>query len=221
MPLDGTAAGFTKSILAEVARNDAAVVAAVPDWIVLFEDTANREIRSRYAIKTTTLTANTSSPTPQVIPLPSDYNETFVSYNQALNPPPSGYPAGPFLYPFEIKTPVQSVNDPNFYLLGMPFSYTIIGTNVVLGKTPDANYSFGFNYYAQVAGLASNPSGNWLLFYYPSLYLYGTLVHSAPFLGEDQRLQTWGALYQAALKSQQKTERDSRFSGNILRVIGL
>ena len=38
----------------------------------------------------------------------------------------------------------------------------------------------------------------WLLLDAPDVYLYGTLIQSAPYLQDDARTQTWAALYAAA-----------------------
>jgi hypothetical protein len=208
---------FVKAVANWISReglNDP-VAAHIPDWITLFENRANTEIRSRYAIVNTTLVANPSSPTPQLIALPTDYNGAVVAWNAAQNPAPSVYPAGSFLYPLAIKSPIQQVNDSNFYLNGMPWNYSIVGNNVVLGKVPDAAYVFGFSYYAELVSLAdpNNPAGtNWLLQRYPAIYLYGTLSASAPYLGEDDR-QSWETRYQGALRVSMLNEQFERFSG--------
>jgi hypothetical protein len=196
------------------------IAAHIPDWVTLFENRANNELRSRYAIVNTSIVANPTSPTPQLIPLPSDYNGLVVAWNAAQNPSPSLYPAGSYLYPFAIKTPIQQVNDSNFYGLGMPWNYSIVGNNVVLGKTPDAAYVFGFSYYADLVSLAdpANTSGtNWLLQHYPAIYLYGSLSASAPYLGEDNR-ETWEFRYKEGVRIAMLNERLEQYGGQAIAV---
>jgi len=49
--------------------------------------------------------------------------------------------------------------------------------------------------------LSDSNTYNWLLQDAPDVYLYGTLMHTAPFLGEDARIPVWANLYQSALDS--------------------
>ena len=60
---------------------------------------------------------------------------------------------------------------------------------------------------------------NWLLQDEPDLYLYGTLMQSAPYLLDDARTQTWGALYTNALNSLQVASDDTRYGGSGRRII--
>jgi len=194
----------------------------IPDVITLFEDRANNEIRSDYAIIDTVLTANPSSATPQIIPLPTDYLETAVTWNNALNPPPSAYPPGPFLYAFELKSPVQQVRVSAFYTTGLPFSYAVVGRRIILGKVPDAAYAFPFSYYRKLDPLATGGTAqtgtNWMLQNFPSLYLFGSLALSAPLFGEDARIPTWEGIYQSYKARFTKADRDARFSGQPMAV---
>lgn len=58
-------------------------------------------------------------------------------------------------------------------------------------------------YYAQVPRLGLDTGNgvvqtNWISDLYPDVYLYGSAIHSAPFLADDPRIQTWGQLYNNA-----------------------
>jgi hypothetical protein len=53
-------------------------------------------------------------------------------------------------------------------------------------------------YRQNVPALASN-STNWLLLAAPDIYLYGALLEAAPYLQNDDRIQTWGAGLATAL----------------------
>ena len=56
-------------------------------------------------------------------------------------------------------------------------------------------------YYGKIPSLSASNATNQILENFPDVYLYGSLVHSAPFLGDDQRLQVWGSLYQSSLNA--------------------
>lgn len=82
---------------------------------------------------------------------------------------------------------------------GAPRWYTIVGKELQLYPVADQDYTGELTYIARAPALsAANPS-NWILTDYPDTYLYGALVQSAPYLKDDARTATWGALFTAAL----------------------
>lgn len=77
---------------------------------------------------------------------------------------------------------------------GKPRFYVINDGTIEVYPTPDQDYTLEMTYIASLPDLETN-STNWLLTYHPDCYLYGALLHSAPYLQEDPRAQTWAALY--------------------------
>lgn len=136
--------------------------------------------------------------------------------NRAIAPVNSRYSALPsdFVEPIRMelstdKTPVQlmshyemqSAREATRDTAGKPLNYNITQGEVELFPTPDATYNLEMYYYGKIPALtAANPT-NAILTNFPDVYLYGSLMHSAPFLGDDQRLQTWGSLYQNTLNA--------------------
>lgn len=55
-------------------------------------------------------------------------------------------------------------------------------------------------YVQKVPALSDANTSNWLLADSPDVYLYGALIHTAPYLVEDNRLQIWAQLYSAAVQ---------------------
>ncbi len=84
--------------------------------------------------------------------------------------------------------------------------------------TPDGSYSAILMYYAKVPTLSDSNETNWLLTHYPDIYLYGALLHSAPYLREDERAQTWAALHAAAVVRVNNASSKSTTSGSGLRL---
>jgi len=82
---------------------------------------------------------------------------------------------------------------------GKPRYYAITDGSIEAFPTPDANYTLEMVYYGRIPALTTSNTSNWVLQYHADAYLYGSLIHSAPFLGEDARMQTWAALYQSAI----------------------
>ena len=84
--------------------------------------------------------------------------------------------------------------------------------------TPDGAYSSILMYYAKVPTLSDSNETNWLLTHHPDIYLYGALLHSAPYLKEDERAQTWAALYTSAVERVNNASSKSTTSGSGLRL---
>ena len=79
--------------------------------------------------------------------------------------------------------------------VGKPGFYTMIGTEIQCYPAPDATYVAELVYYSEIPALSDSNTNNWLLALAPDIYLYSTLLQSAPYLQDDARLATWGALY--------------------------
>lgn len=83
--------------------------------------------------------------------------------------------------------------------VGKPAFYALTQGEIELYPTPDTAYDLEMYYYAKVPELSASQTTNPILDYFPDAYLYGALIHSAPFLGEDARMATWAALFQSAI----------------------
>jgi len=101
--------------------------------------------------------------------------------------------------------------------LGRPQFYAINDQGIEVFPTPDGDYTLELVYYETLTPLASADT-NWLLTYYPDAYLYGACLHSAPFLQEDARMQTWGALYEAAISAINQDAERAKTGGSGRRI---
>ena len=82
---------------------------------------------------------------------------------------------------------------------GKPAFYALTQGEIELYPTPDTPYDLEMYYYAKLPALSDSQTTNVILDNFPDAYLYGALIHSAPFLGEDARMGTWAALFQSAI----------------------
>jgi hypothetical protein len=82
---------------------------------------------------------------------------------------------------------------------GAPRWYAVVGGELQLFPAADQDYTGELTYIARVPALSGVNPVNWILQDYPDAYLYGALVQSAPYLKDDARAATWGALFTAAL----------------------
>jgi hypothetical protein len=94
-----------------------------------------------------------------------------------------------------------------------PKYYRLTSDQIELYPAPDSSYEVAMQYYARVPALSDAETFNWILTDYPDIYLYGALVHAAPYLADDQRVSVWAALYQSAVDALNQDNTKSRVSG--------
>jgi len=66
--------------------------------------------------------------------------------------------------------------------------------------------------------LADDNTSNWLLETAPDIYLYGALLHSAPYLAEDTRVAVWAQMYSAAVQNLNNQSERVKNSGTGIRL---
>lgn len=71
----------------------------------------------------------------------------------------------------------------------------------LITPTPAAAQTLEVLYYEQPALLGDDNQQNWLTEYAPDLLLYAALLEAAPFLKNDERIQTWQAMYDRAAQA--------------------
>ena len=122
--------------------------------------------------------------------------------------------------PIDLVTPVfmQKQRQSNSDTSGRPLYYSIIAGQIEVWPTPDSAYTGELYYYARTTPLDDSNTTNWILDYFPDAYLYGALVHSAPYLVEDQRTQVWASLYQNAIDGINANNEKAKFGGSGLRM---
>jgi hypothetical protein len=177
----------------------------VPTFISLAEARINRELRHFNMVKRSTAAADTRYSTP-----PGDWLET-VRLHITDNPPSD----------LELisQNDMAQMREQRGNTQGRPRFYAITAGEIEFFPTPDDSYTSELVYYADVPALSDSNTSNWLLSKYPDIYLYGALVHTAPYLDEDQRTQTWAALYQSALDTANAESEKARHSGSGLRML--
>lgn len=165
------------------------LTAYLGDFITLAESRLNRELRVREMVEINTSTTTVAGT--QSYDLPTGYLEAMTVI----------YQSDPF------KT-LKFMANSDFYnkynssqSSGSPTYFTIVGTKILLGKQPDSAQTLQINHYKKITALSDSVATNDILTNYPELYLYGALAESAPFLMQDERINTWGVLYKEAIKN--------------------
>ena len=108
------------------------------------------------------------------------------------------------------RTAIDNTTDAPVY-----FSHN--GTDIELFPTPSTSYTGEITYYAKVTALSADADTNWLLTNNPDVYLYGALVHTAPYLKDDARIALWAGLLAQAMSEIEDETAAARF-GSPLRM---
>ena len=190
------------SIASWLNRDD--LTSVIPDFISLAEAGINRDLRHYKMIERADATLDS-----RYVQMPADWMET-VRFSITSGD----------TYRLELvsRDDMLEYRQKTADTSGRPRFYANIGDTIEVFPTPDADYTMQLQYYAKTPALSDSNASNWLLLDAPDVYLYGTLIQSAPYLQDDARTQTWAALYAAALQSLQKASDDPRFAGSGLRM---
>lgn len=101
---------------------------------------------------------------------------------------------------------------------GKPTHYALTAGSLELFPTPDATYAASLEYYGRITALSASNTVNWLLTEAPDTYLYGALLHSAPYLKDDQRAVVWEGLFKTSLDSLMASSGDAKWGGVGLKI---
>ncbi len=173
---------------------------AIDTMIDLCEARIYRELRLRFMESSLSVTISSG-----VAAVPSDYIElksAHINTNpiQHLQPKSQNW--------IETVYPERSSS-------GVPHYIARQGDNFIFGPYPDSDYTLAGTYYAKPTALSTSNETNWLTSNAPDLLLYGALVHSAPYIGHDERAPLWEAGYQDALARVMNTEREENYPRHI------
>lgn len=164
--------------------NRSDLTAVIPNFIALAEAKMNRQLRHRSMVTRATATLDTP-----YFAVPNDWKET-IRFQLNTNP----------VTPLVYVTPEQLLEDSQVYSTGgQPMFFTTTGNQFEVLPAPDGSYEAELLYYAKLPSLSDSNTTNWLLTDSPDLYLYGTLMQSAPYLKEDERVGIWSTLYAGLL----------------------
>lgn len=101
---------------------------------------------------------------------------------------------------------------------GKPKYFSVVGGQFEFLPTPDAEYSLEMTYYANIDALSADTDTNWLLTDYPDLYLYTSLMHSAPYLKDDERVMLWANLAKKAKEELVESDTSASYAGSTPRI---
>jgi hypothetical protein len=179
------------------------LTAVIPDFIALAEGDMNRQIRHWRMEERATAA------------LDERYTELPPGFIEAVR-----FHLDVDERPIELTTPLSlqqrrlAASD----TAGRPQFYSIVAGQIEVLPTPDVSYSGELYYYKKIDPLSSELASNWALQYYPDVYLYGALVHSAPYLSDDGRTTVWASLYKNAIDGINANNEKAKYGGSGLRM---
>jgi len=178
--------------------------AKAPTFISLAESNLSRDIRHWRQEKRSTAEIDT-----QYSAIPADFLEAVRFYITSGD-----------TRPLELISQAEMLDRKyhNLNTSGQPAYYAITAGEIEVYPVPDGTYTAELYYMANLPALSDSNTSNWLLQYYPDAYLYGSLIHSAPYLKDDSRLQIWAALYQSAIDGINAESEKSKFGGSGRRM---
>ena len=177
-------------------RDDMSTV--VDTFIDLAEARIQREIRHYKMEETATLSASS-----RYTALPADFLQPIrIDVDGTKNP------LEPASREF-IQTRRYYTDDAS----GSPRFYAITDSQLELYPSPGEATDINVLYYEKIPALSDSQTTNWLLTDAPDVYLYGSLVHTAPYLADDQRAQMWAAMYQSAVDELMLASQRTKWGG--------
>ena len=169
----------------------------IPTFIELAEAAMSHKLRVMQQLTRTTLTLDA-----EYVDLPSDWVET-VSIHTDASSGSRRLDLVPLHYMDE--RPTSDSDDACWY------AHTGNGGAEQIRVWPvQTDAEATLTYYAALPTLSDAEPTNWALTAIPGAYLYGALLQTAPFLVEEARLNTWGALYEAAVSELVQADRKRR-----------
>jgi hypothetical protein len=201
MPIT-TYAELQSSITDTLNRDDLDTVA--PDFIKLAEADMQRRLRHWRMEKRSTAEIDT-----QYSAIPADFLEVIRFYITSND-----------TRPLELISQAELLDRKyrNLNTSGKPAYYAITAGEIEVYPVPDGTYTAELYYYSTIPALSDSNTSNWLLENHADAYLYSSLVHSAPYLRDDARIQMWAALSQSAIDAINQESESSKFGGSGRRM---
>jgi len=177
----------------------------IPTFIDFAEAEFNRNLRVRQMVKRAEAVIDA-----RFSAVPADFIEAKDLVVVDVNP----------VQPLSFVTQQEMAQQRNFEYTtaGVPINFTVVGDQFEFVPTPDTEYSLEMAYFAKIDALEDDADTNWLLTDYPDLYLYTALMHSAPYLKDDERTTVWAQLATKAREELLAREASASFNGSTPKI---
>lgn len=175
----------------------------IPEFIALGEGTLRRDRRVHRLQNNDSFTVSA-----EVVALPSDFARPEALYHN-----------GPTYFgPIEIVSADklgQLRADQPETTTGVPQFAAVVGGNLRFAPPPNATFTLRFVYWGFTARLSDASPTNSLLTDFPDIYLYASLVESAPFLKDDARIAVWQSQLEKRLNELEMFRESQQYGGTL------
>ncbi len=192
--------GLLASIADTLNRTDLTTV--IPDFVTLAEAQLNRRLRTRRMVG-----RSTASLTGQYIALPDDFGGPRSMILSGTSPKA--------LLTYVEPSVALKLQQDTYLSSGQPQVYSVVGEEFEFLPTPDGTYALELTYWKRIDALSVSNTSNWVLEDHPDAYLYGSLLQSAPYLMEDERLTSWGVLFSSILDDINREDSAQDYGGRL------
>ena len=182
------------------------LTAVIPDFISLAEAQINRDVRHW---KMEARSSGQQSVADEYMQIPADWVETIRLHLTGT---------GTTVVNLVSRDSMADKRAGQEDTAGTPIMYTHADGQFQLYPTPSSDTDFELLYIQKLDALSGSNADNWLLLDSPDVYLYGALIHSAPYLAEDERVAIWAQMYSAAVARLNEASELARYSGSGLKL---
>jgi hypothetical protein len=182
--------------------------AQVPDFITAAEQMFNYGFGDIPALRVSEMeTSDTLTPTDGVATLPDDFLELrSVRSNSSPNASMGG-----------LVSPDFGVDEYAYSSASAtPNGYVLSGGTII--TYPHGTSDIIVSYYAKIPALSDANPTNWLLTKAPMVYLYGALLHAAPYMMDDVRAAALGTMFKGFVDGLVNTDRKARWGNSRVRL---
>lgn len=176
------------------------MVAIAPTFIAMAEAQINRRLMKDGPVREM-MGRSDATINAEYIAVPSDFLGAKAIY------------LAPNYLPLDFVSPEEIVQRKTLYPneSGDPQVFTVVGGQFQFwpwGGT--GSFSGELTYWKRIPALTDTNTSNWLLVGHPDIYLYTSLIQSAPYLKDDARISVWASLAQTGLADMVEADRQAR-----------
>jgi hypothetical protein len=185
--------------------NRSDLTSVIPTFIDFAEAEFNRNLRVRQMVARAEAVIDT-----RFSAVPSD----FIEAKDLVIV--TGTPVTPLQ--FVTQQEMAQIRNRELTAAGKPTYFSLVGAQFEMCPTPDDEYTLEMSYFAKIDALTNDADTNWLLTDYPDLYLYTSLMHSAPYLKDDERLSVWAQLATKAKEELIARDTSASYNGSTPKI---
>jgi len=180
------------------------LTSVIPTFITMAEAQLNRDVRHWKMEQRSTAEIDD-----QYLTLPTNWLETVRVTN---------LDTVPYAINLVSRDEMQDMRFSGSDVANKPLYYAHIAGELELYPTPTGTQNIELLYLEKIEALSDSNTSNWLLADSPDLYLYACLVETCTYLRDDERLASFGALYQSKLDKLNAMSRKATVSGSGLKM---